>query len=159
MSATVSIKTANALRAHRNANGDGKKLLENLIGKEVFENQDVRDRIKSFEDARLETGRPDVPDFSHLPKDMREHYEALYKMEVITKSLNEGWKPNWDNGNEYKWYPWFVMSPSGFAFADARYDDSDADAGCGSRLRYKTEALAKYSAAQFLDVWKKIQLG
>ena len=159
MNAIVSIKTANALRAHRNANSDGKELLENLIGKEVFQNQDIRDRIKSFEDARLELDAPDVPAFSDVPENRRAYYKALYRMNVITEALNEGWQPNWDNRNEYKWHPWFLMSPSGFAFGNALCDDSYADAGSGSRLHYKTEALAKYSATQFLDIWKVIQLG
>lgn len=159
MSATVSIKTANALRAHRNASKDGKELLEDLIGKEVFQNQDVRDRIQSFEDARLEVGAADVPDFLDVPKDKRDWHKALYMMDVITEALNEGWKPNWNNGNEYKWRPWFVMSPSGFAFFDAGCDGSIASAGSGSRLHYKTETLAEYSAKQFLDIWKIIQLG
>lgn len=45
-----------------------------------------------------ETGRKGVPDFSDLPKDMRRHFIALYKMEVITEALNEGYrKADWDN--------------------------------------------------------------
>ena len=44
-------------------------MLENLYGKEIFANQNVMDRIKTFEDAMEETGRKGAPDFSDLPKD------------------------------------------------------------------------------------------
>lgn len=155
---TLSVDKKNALKAWREADIKGKLLLENLYGKEIFENQNVMDRIKTFEDAIEETRRPDVPDFSCLPPDMRKHFIALYKMHVISEALNEGWKPDWDNNN-YKYYPWFVMSPSSFAFCASIYDCSRADAGSGSRLKFKTRELAEYAAKQFMDIWKDIQLG
>ena len=117
------------------------------------------DRIKTFEDAMEETGRKGVPDFSDLPKDMRRHFIALYKMEVITEALNEGWKADWDNSDENKYYPYFIMSPSSFAFCGSYCGLASADAGSGSRLCYKTCELAEYSAKQFIDIWKDIQIG
>lgn len=149
----------NALKAWREADNKGKALLENLYGKEIFAKQNVMDRIKTFQDALDETGRPNIPDFSHLPEDMRKNFEAQYKMIVITEALNEGWKPNWDNDGEYKYYPWFVMSASSFAFDASDFDCSDANAGSGSRLKFKTSELAKYAAEQFIDIWKDIQIG
>lgn len=156
---TLKVEEKNALIAWRKADEKGKALLENLYGKEVFENQNITDRIKSFEDAMEETGRPNVPDFSCLPADMRKHFTALYKMEVITEALNEGWKPNWDNDDEYKHYPWFIMTPSSFAFGSSCFDYSVASAGCGSRLKFRTSELAKYAAEQFINIWKDIQIG
>lgn len=156
---TLNVDKKNALIAWRKADSKSKELLENLYGKKVFENQNIMDRIKTFEDAMEETGRPDVPDFSCLPPDMRRHFIAQYKMEVITEALNEGWKPNWDNDDEYKYYPWFVMAPSSFAFGDSDCGGSGAGAGGGSRLKFKTNELAKYAAEQFIDIWKDIQIG
>lgn len=116
----------------------------------------ITDRIKTVEDARKETGRPEI-DFSFLPEDMREYFQELYDAIVIIEALNEGWKPDWDN-YEYKWLPWFLMSPSGFAFDVSRYAFSVADASSGSRLRLKSEELSNYMAKQFPDIWKKVQL-
>lgn len=99
------------------------------------------------------------PDFSDLPKDMRKRFIALYKMEVITEALNEGWKADWDNSDENKYYPYFFMSPFSFAFRASLYGDAYASAGGGSRLCYKTRELAEYSAKQFIDIWKDIQIG
>ena len=100
------------------------------------ENKKITELVKTFEDARKLTGRPDVPDFSNLPTDMRKHFEAQYKMIVIAEALNEGWIPDWDNYNEYKYYPWFEMSPSSFAFNDSNYDNANANAGSRSHLCY-----------------------
>ena len=119
----------------------------------------IIERIKTFEDAMEATGRKEVPDFSSFPEDMRKHFEALFKMVVIVEALNEGWKPDWDNYNEYKYYPWFDMSPSSFAFFDSDFDYECADAGSGSRLSLKSRELAKYCGEQFEDIWKDIQLG
>ena len=122
------------------------------------ENQKITELVKSFEDARKLTGRPDVPDFSNLPPDMRKYFEAQSKMIVIAEALNEGWIPDWDNYNEYKYYPWFEMSPSSFAFNVSFYDFADARAGSGSRLKFRTRELAEYAAKQFIDIWKDIQI-
>lgn len=156
---TLNVDKKNALKAWREADNKGKQMLENLYGKEIFANQNVMDRIKTFEDAMEETGRKDVPDFSDLPKDMRKRFIALYKMEVITEALNEGWKADWDNLDENKYYPYFIMSPSSFAFYVSNFGCACAYAGSGSRLYYKTRELAEYSAKQFIDIWKDIQIG
>lgn len=123
------------------------------------ENKKITELVKTFEDARKLTGRPDVPDFSNLPTDMRKHFEAQYKMIVIAEALNEGWIPDWDNYNECKYYPWFEMSPSSFAFCGSFYVHAYANAGSGSRLKFRTRELAKYAAEQFIDIWKDIQIG
>lgn len=122
------------------------------------ENVKITDRIKTFEDARQATGRPDVPDFSNAPEDLRSYFENLYKMMVISEALNEGWSPDWANDDQQKWYPWFYMSPSGFGFDVTFYDCSGAGADAGSRLCFKTSELAGYAGSQFVDIWKGIML-
>ena len=116
------------------------------------ENQKITELVKSFEDARNMTGRPDVPDFSNLPTDMRKHFEAQYKMIVIAEALNEEWIPDWDNYDEYKYYPWFEMSPSSFAFDDSNYDNANANAGSRSHLCYNT------SVGRNLTSWWKMTI-
>lgn len=119
----------------------------------------IIERVKTFEDAMEATGRKEMPDFSSFPEDMRKHFEALFKMVVIVEALNEGWKPDWDNYREAKYYPWFDLSPSSFAFFASLCDDVFAFAGSGSRLKLKSGELAKYCGEQFKDIWKDIQLG
>lgn len=154
----LSITPIQARKAWNNTDNKGKNLLEDLLGKDVFKNKDIRDLIKTVDDAYEATKRP-KQDFSFLPEDIRDYFQAQYDAIVITEALNEGWVPDWDNDNEPKWRQWFVMSLSAFAFRDSYYGYSFAYAGCGSRLHFRSEELAIYAAKQFPDVWKKIQLG
>lgn len=154
----LKVSKVNALKAWRDTDKDGRLLLENLYGEKVFQNQDVRDRIKTFEDALAETGRPNVPDFSNVPEDIKNYFVAQYKMSVIAEALNKGWTPDWDNVDEEKWRPWFVMEKADFRFDCSGYDCSCAYAGCGSLLCFRTEELSSYCAEQFLPIWRDIQL-
>ena len=120
---------------------------------------EIIEKIKTYEDALQATGRPDVPDFSALPEDMRKHFTALYKMVVIVEALNEGWKPDWNDANERKCFPWFWMSPSSFAYLGSDFGFGSACAGSGSRLKLKSHELAEYCGKQFVDIWKDILLG
>ena len=117
---------------------------------------EVTERIKTFEDAQKETGRPDVPEFSEVPEDLRDYFKAQYKIIVVVEALNEGWKPNWEDGNEAKYFPWFYMSGGVFVFGNTDYRYSFAFAGNGSRLCFKTRELARYAGEQFLEIWTAI---
>ena len=128
----------------------------NPLNKDIMK---ITEKIKTYEDALKATGRPDVPDMSAFPEDMRKHFTALYKMVVIVEALNEGWKPDWDNTDERKCFPWFWLSRSSFAFGVSDCGLGSAFAGGGSRLKLKSYELADYCGKQFEDIWKDIQLG
>lgn len=119
----------------------------------------IIDRVKSYEDACKELGRQPYNEDSLMKFGLTKNDIAYQKMVVIVEALNEGWKPDWDNSDEWKYYPWFWMSPSSFAFRGSRYDDGSADAGCGSRLKLKSRELAEYCGEQFIGIWKDIQIG
>jgi hypothetical protein len=116
------------------------------------------DKIKTVEDAFQATGRPQV-DFSNVPEELREYFESTYNAVVVTEALNDSKKPDWDNYNELKWRPWFRMSASAFRLCAACYGDASSGAGSGSRLQNIDEETAEYSATQFVDVWRGVQLG
>lgn len=116
------------------------------------------EKIKTVDDAFKATGRPKV-NFSNIPEDLREYFESTYNAVVVTEALNGGKKPDWDNRNELKWRPWFVMSASAFGLYDAGCAYSGSSAGSGSRLQNIDEETAEYSATQFVDVWKGVQIG
>ena len=120
--------------------------------------KDITELVRSFEDGRELTGRPDVPDFLELPEDMREYFKAHYKMVVIAEALNEGWKADWNNVNQEKWIPVFYNdgSSSGFVFYVTYYYCSGAGAGRASRLCFATEALARFAGKMFIEIWDDI---
>lgn len=115
-------------------------------------------KIKTIEDAYKKTGR-EMIDFSVFPEKDRKHMENYYHAIVIAEAVNEGWKPNWDDYNEYKWLPWFEMSASSFAFDTSYYGDTYANAGGGSRLRFESEEKSDYVAKTFPEVFKSLQIG
>ncbi len=76
----------------------------------------------------------------------------------INRILNDGWKPDWSNWDEYKYYPWFEMDSdetgSGSGFSYLGYDCALDHSTVGSRLVYKTRELAKFAGTVFLEEYK-----
>ena len=112
---------------------------------------------------------------------------AYMQLRIITAALNEGWEPQFTEDEE-RWYPYIVlwtqeeideMSEAekddrelllwgGIAYDEARCGSSAsssssgwtyANAGFGSRLALKTEALATYAGRQFASVYARYFIG
>lgn len=104
---------------------------------------------------------------------------AYMKLRIIAAALNEGWKPQFTE-DEWRWYPWFTLwteeelseksdewkadrhlistgdysgDYAGFAFAYSVYAPSATHSNVGSRLCFKSEALATYCGKQFISLW------
>ena len=119
----------------------------------------ITERVKTYEDACKELGRQPYNEDQLMKLGLTKNDIAYQKMVVIVEALNEGWKPDWNDSNERKCFPWFWMSPSSFAFDASCCGCGFADAGSGSRLKLKSDELAEYCGKQFVDIWKDIQLG
>ena len=116
---TIEISRENALKAYNDASDEGKKLLENLFGNELFTPKDITERIKTFEDACKELNRR-AEDGDETASLLLADYEsnadnikmpetlAYMKACIIVRALNEGWEPKFVNG-EYRYYPWFYL--------------------------------------------------
>lgn len=142
---TLEIKKPNAISAYNSADDKGKKLLEDLLGKQVF--QKITDRVKTYKDACEVTGDKYI-DLSAITND-DEYDVAVYRIvRTIVKALNEGWVPNLFDTSEKKYYPWFSVSGSALSYDGYYYDNSCS--AVGSRLCFKTSDLAKYAGTQFL---------
>ena len=116
-------------------------------------------KIKSFEEACKKLGiNPEEVKIT-LPKEMEVHTKALEahaKLVVITEAINEGWKPDWENGKWDKYYPWFKMgSASGVGFSYVGSDNWNSDSLVGSRLCFKSAKLAEYAGNQFEDLYRE----
>ena len=104
---------------------------------------------------------------------------AYMKLRIIAAALNEGWEPQFTE-DEWRWYPWFTLWTeeelseksdewkadrhlistgdysgycAGFACAGSDSAPSGTDAHLGSRLCFKSEALATYCGKQFISLW------
>lgn len=115
MNETIEIKRSNVLASYEEARKAGAngymQFLENLFGKElfkpkVFRPKDVRDRVKTFEDACSELG--DEHRFvqayttwvSHEEHDDQTDITAYLKLRIICAALNEGWIPQFTKDEE-----------------------------------------------------------
>lgn len=152
---TLQIKQDSLLVAFRNAGKEGKQVLSDLFGKQVALYDNITDRVKSFEDACQVLGiSTNVPEVKGLPRKHQKAIIANYKLIIIAEALNEGWKPNWQDSDEYKYYPWFDMSnPAGVGFSNTRNAASITYANIGSRLCLKNRELAIYFGQTFTDLF------
>ena len=81
---------------------------------------------------------------------------AYVKLKLIAEALNEGWTPDWSNGEWDKWHPWFKMDDSSSAGRFSFYGAGNLHSVSivGSRLCFKSKDLATYAGTQFLDIYK-----
>lgn len=105
---------------------------------------------------------------------------AYLKLRVIVAALNDGWKPQFVPG-ELRWYPWYELiskdeydamsedekqerrcvgrsnynasAYGGLVYSDASNASSYSYAVDGSRLAFKSEALAEYAGKQFAELF------
>lgn len=90
-------------------------------------------KIVSYEDAcRVLNIQPINEEvFNIFPKEDQRSMLAYHKLTVITRALNNGWKPNWDDKNEWKYYPLFRYVNAGLSYA---HTYNAASATSASRL-------------------------
>ncbi len=152
---TVELKVENLIHAYKNGSNEIKTFLNDLVP-DVDLCPNIMDRVKSFEDACEVLGLDPVkclPCIDHCQSEDYAAITAFAKISIIRGALNEGWKPDWANSNEYKYYPWFKHSGVGFSYGD--YATSSANSSVGSRLCYKSRELAEYAGKQFIDLYKQ----
>lgn len=156
---TLQIDEKKAKGLYENASPEYRAILEDTFGKDFFVS--IQERVKSYEDACLELGlNPyDLPKVDNCEHEDRASIIAFYKLTIIARALNEGWKPNWQDSDERKYYPWFnVTNPAGFVYSSYNYATTSAHAAIGSRLCLKTHELATYFGKQFEKLWAEYLL-
>lgn len=91
--------------------------------------------------------------FNEWCNGLREYEKVDRFLELLHKSANGDWTPDFDNGNEPKYRPWFTGGSSGFRFVgyDAWYSTSDV----GSRLCFKEKVHAIHAAEKFTKWFKQ----
>ena len=85
------------------------------FGEEALKSQDIKERIKTFEDAVNAIGEdhPLVAQYKTINSAFKEadnnlHLFAYTRLAIIAEALNEGWRPEY-TGDEYRYYPWFGL--------------------------------------------------
>lgn len=96
--------------------------------------KDITKRVKTYADACAVLGIEPMNETVLAKLGFAKDEIAYRKLKTIAKALNEGWRPDWANSNEYKYWPWFVYNPAyaGFSCADTDYT--------GLRIRMRVSA-------------------
>ena len=93
------------------------------------------------------------------------HVEALIALNELF-TIAEAWNkadefvPDFSNGNQDKWFPWFYYNKdaAGFVYAYTYHSPSNTSADFGSRLCFKSANRARQFGKQFIDLWNKVLL-
>ena len=127
------------------------------------EYEEITDRVKSYTDACNVLGIEPMNEQDMKARGYRPDEIARRKLETITEALNEGWKPDWNNTDEYKYYPYFYIKENakaqdtaGLAGAYTNITASYTNAHVGSRLCFKTEAMSDYAGRTFTELYEQI---
>ena len=132
-----------------------KSQLAEAFGEECFKKRNFSD-IKTIEDACDEAGISHDSIFDSA-KDSPDEI-AYKKLKVVVKAINGDWVPDWSNSNQYKYYPYFKVLPSGFGFSASTYGTTDSGTFVGSRLCFESREKSDYAAKQFNDLYKQFLL-
>lgn len=122
---------------------------------------DIRDKVKSFEDACQFLGidSKHLPVVDNLPEKDQNAIVAFYKLTIITRALNEGWEPDFNDWDQRKYLLWLFGGAAdygsicGLSASLATYVFSAASSHFGARLLFKSRELVTYSWDQFKELW------
>jgi hypothetical protein len=156
---TVQLKITplKAMALYSTATEEFKVMLEDSFGKEFFSKK-ITDRVKTFEDAmnilgdKVSSNVATLLAYNGIDNAMLTA-KAAAQLSIIAEALNDGWKPDWKNTSEWKYYPWFDLS-SGSGLSCSGYDDYFSNSTVGSRLCFKSRELAEYAGKQFIKLYE-----
>ncbi len=122
------------------------------LRKIIEKKEELIARITTIEQVYAELGKKmlTINDFSFLPVYNRVKALNFQHIQAIAELFNEGWKPDWNNNNEYKYYPYFQFGSGGWSFYF--YRNYCCCAG-GVPAFYKNEKIATYVGKTFLPIY------
>lgn len=125
--------------------------------------EEITDRVKTYEDACKVLGVEPINEQNAKAQGFRSDEIARRKLETIAAALNEGWKPDWNNTDQYKYYPYFYIQENakgkgsaGLSCAYTIHSAAHSYASIGSRLCFYASRLARYASNQFTDLYEQI---
>lgn len=141
-------------KAFDEANNSQKEMLNKYfkcIENDISNIKDFKDILK-ISDKKLK----DVLIYES-PKNKQEvKINALCKIMLISEVLNNGWKIDWSNHNQYKYYPYFKNYGSGLVFDGYYYHGSYCVSGVAF---YKNSDLATFAGKTFLKEYNEFNTG
>ena len=123
-------------------------------------NQDIKEKVKTFEDALniydKNNGLSDIESLIlnyNVDDNIIISIQANFQIRIIAAVLNESWVPDWTNNAQYKWYPYFNMSP--FKYEGCRYGYWTKISNSGSFVCFHSGELATYAGMTFTEIYRR----
>ncbi len=116
--------------------------------------------IKTFEQACKTNGvkpadvLPYKPSKNLTPDQVSQNGYA--KLIQIARAINGKWKPDFDNSNQWKYYPWMRKNSDGFSFYV--YVSYFTYSLVGSRLCFENRKKCEYAAKTFRKEYNEYML-
>ncbi|TFU92311.1 hypothetical protein E4T81_12030 [Barnesiella sp. WM24] len=177
----IQLNKETLVAVYGNCNAVGRKAIKEQIGEKLSEILPVTDRVKTIKDAIEELGEEHEAVKAYRAvewslRDLMPDIKAYFQLRIITAALNEGWEPQFVDG-ERRWYGWYDLiskedyealsdeeksrcvgrsnyyayASGGLVYSDAYFASSYSN--YGSRLAFKSEKLAEYAAKQFIEIY------
>lgn len=129
---------------------NNKKELQKQAEKLQKELDILRNKIDSEEDIFS------ITSYKEVCKILEEDQQCCpyKKIKQIEKFFNQGWKPNWKNTNEYKYYPYFSVGSGGGLGFDVSVDASYC---VGAVAFYKSKEISDYVGKTFIKEYQEFR--
>lgn len=179
----ISFDATQVAAIYNGGNKEAREAIKAALGNRFSDVLPIQERVKTFDDAYNELGEdhPLCKEYRSIKygyADFGKDMIAYAKLRIITAALNEGWEPQFTEG-ERRWYGWYdLISKEDYdALSDEdksrcvgrSYNDAYAYGGLvysnasaaswysftssSSRLAFKSEKLAAYAAQQFIEIY------
>lgn len=121
-----------------------KSTFENIVFKQI---KNPMDEVYKYHNTTEE-------EFNSLYTNLPKHIKAYAKETLIVEFYNKGWKPDWSDNNQKKFYPWFYMD--NFYLFNVGYCGEDSN--CSERLCFKNSKDCEEAVEKYLDIFKESRM-
>lgn len=149
---TLQIDEKKARELYKTASPEFKAALKDIFGEKFFE-FDYRD-IKTVNDAYEACGLIRMPNYM-FALGLSDDEVAYRDLKIVTKAINNGWMPDWENQNQHKYVANFLSVSGGFVFFDERDYTTYVDVSSVSHLCFESAEKAEYAGRQFTELYKR----
>lgn len=149
----LKLDEATARRLYTDASPLEKAILEATFNFSATKPRKQYHEIVTLNDVFEATGAdPKDPKFH----DAEPNVIALRHIELIALALNPpGWKADYNDDDQYKYYPVFWMDSPGFRFDGSHYATTDSYSSGGSRTVFASSEISDHAGKTFLSVYKQ----
>ena len=155
----LEITKEKAKKIYESAPAALQEILTETFGEECFRKTEFTD-LKTFDDLCHACGTTEdefEEKWKRIPVDSQT--VSFQRMKILSDAINQGWKPDHFNTDQYKWFPYFKVSSSGFGFSGSGCSCDGADAGVGSRLCFESEEKSNHAGGQFTQLFQDFITG